>query len=543
MRFGDTPLDEAEGAILAHSWRAPGKSLNKGRVLSAEDVATLRQAGVTSVIAARLEDGDVPEDEAAARLAQALAGSGLSVGAAFTGRVNLFAATAGIVELAPERIDALNLVDEAITVATLPAHATVTEKQMVATIKIIPFAAPRAALERCLALAGNRPALRVAPLRAMKAGLVQTMVAGTKPSVLDKTVNVTRKRLEDLGSTLIVERRCRHDAAEVAAELEKLKVAGCELLLVAGASAIVDRRDVVPAGIERAGGTIRHFGMPVDPGNLLLFADMDEKPVIGLPGCARSPKFNGLDQVLQRLLAGLPIGPEQIMRMGVGGLLAEIPSRPLPRAETQAPPSAPRVVALLLAAGMSRRMGGPNKLLQDVGGEAMVGRSLKAVLASSVDEVIVVLGHNGAQVRQTVEAAAAGDRRVRFADNPNFADGLSTSLQAGLAALPDKADAVLVCLADMPAVGARQIDRLLAAFNPVEQRAICVPTFKGKRGNPILWARRFVPEMQKLAGDVGARHLIGENAETVCEVEMGDAAVLTDLDTPEALRDYLAAPP
>ena len=541
MIFGDTPLSDAEGAILAHSWRAPGKSLNKGRVLSADDFATLRAAGVASVVAARLEPDDVPEDEAAARLAAALAGSGLSVGAAFTGRVNLFADHAGVLELAPERIDALNLVDESITVATLPAHATVTEKQMVATIKIIPFATSRAALEQCLAVAGNAPPLRVAQLRAMKAGLVQTMVASTKPSVLDKTVRVTRQRLEALGSTLIAERRCRHDAAEVAAELENLKAEGCELLLVAGASAIVDRRDVVPAGIEGAGGTIHHFGMPVDPGNLLLFASIGEQPVIGLPGCARSPKFNGLDQVLQRLLAGLPIGPEQIMRMGVGGLLAEIPSRPLPRDETALPQTAPAVAALLLAAGMSRRMGGPNKLLQDIGGEAMVVRTLQAVRQAAVDDIVVVLGHNGAEIRAAIEKAAGDDKRLRFVDNPNFAEGLSTSLQAGLTALPDKADAVLVCLADMPAVSAAQIGRLIAAFNPVEQRAICVPTYKGKRGNPILWARRFVPEMRKLAGDVGARHLIGENAETVCEVEMGDAAVLTDLDTPEALRDYLGA--
>lgn len=538
MIFGDTPLSEAEGAILAHSWRAPGKSLNKGRVLSAEDVAVLRQAGIATVIAARLEPDDVPEDEAAARLAGALAGPGLSPGAAFTGRVNLIAETAGVVELAPERIDALNLIHESITVATLPAHATVTARQMVATIKIIPFAAPRQALERCLDLAGAGSLMRIAPLRAMKAGLVQTMVGGTKDSVLDKTVRVTRKRLEDLGSSLVAERRCRHDAAEVAAALGRLQAEGCELLLVAGASAIVDRRDVVPAGIVQAGGVIAHFGMPVDPGNLLLFASIGERPVIGLPGCARSPKFNGLDQVLQRVLAGLPVGPAQIMRMGVGGLLAEIPSRPLPREETQSAPTAPRVAAVVLAAGMSRRMGGPNKLLQDVGGENMVVRSLRSVQRAAVDQIVVVLGHGAADVQASVVAALGEQAGIRFATNPDYAEGLSTSLQTGLAALGDDCDAVLVCLADMPEVGSSQIDRLIAAFNPVESRAICVPTFQGKRGNPILWARRFVPEMRKLAGDVGARHLIGENAETVCEVEMGDAAVLTDLDTPEALRAY-----
>jgi molybdenum cofactor cytidylyltransferase len=100
-------------------------------------------------------------------------------------------------------------------------------------------------------------------------------------------------------------------------------------------------------------------------------------------------------------------------------------------------------------------------------------------------------------------------------------------------------DGAIVCLGDMPAVSAGSIDRLIAAYDPVEGRSICVPTYNGKRGNPVLWDRRYFAEMAGIAGDVGARHLIGAHDEAVCEVAMGDSGVLIDLDTPEALAAHL----
>ena len=100
----------------------------------------------------------------------------------------------------------------------------------------------------------------------------------------------------------------------------------------------------------------------------------------------------------------------------------------------------------------------------------------------------------------------------------------------------------LVCLADMPRVGPEVLDRLISALNPLEGRAICVPTWEGKRGNPVLWARRFIPEMVGLAGDVGARHLIGQYGELVAEVPMPDDGVLLDIDTPEALAHLRRRP-
>lgn len=544
MRFGDTPIDEATGAILGHSWRSGGINFSKGRRLSADDVGKLKAAGVSTVVAARLDADDVHEDEAAATVAKALAGEGIEVTAPFTGRCNHFARGSGLAVVDHARIDALNELDESVTVATLPPFARVEPRQMVATVKIIPYGAPKSAVARAVEVAhsANRPLISVAPFRAMRAGLVQTRLPGTRDKVLDKALGTTTKRLTSLSSTLNGERRVAHDAASIAAALKELKAEGCDLFLIAGASAIVDRDDVVPLGIAEAGGTVHHFGMPVDPGNLLLTAELDGKPVLGLPGCAKSPKYNGFDMVLERLAAGLTVGRAEIVRMGAGGLLAEIASRPQPRddepSEGEGPQQAPRVAVLVLAAGRSTRMGGPNKMLADANGAPLVVHAVKAALESQAIEIVVVLGHMADQVRAGIENAIPGRSRLRFVTNPDFVDGLSTSVRTGIDALSSNVDAAIVQLGDMPGVGAGLLNRLIAAFSPVEGRAICVPTVGGKRGNPVLWARRFFPEMATLSGDSGAKHLIGEHADLVCEVEMTGEAAITDIDTPEALKAW-----
>jgi molybdenum cofactor cytidylyltransferase len=269
--------------------------------------------------------------------------------------------------------------------------------------------------------------------------------------------------------------------------------------------------------------------MPVDPGNLLLLAKAGATPVIGLPGCARSPKVNGFDWVLQRLCADVPVTPGDIMAMGVGGLLKEIPTRPQPRdVAAPRPQAAPKVAALVLAAGRSTRMGETNKLLMDLHGQPMIARTVAAVAASAVQAIVVVTGHDAEAIKTALQGA-----RVTFAHNPRYADGMATSLKAGLGALPSNADAVLICLGDMPAVSASAIGKLIAAFNPTEGRSIVVPTFGGKRGNPVLFARAFVDEMRATEGDAGARALLSQHADAVYEVET-DAGVLADADTPAA---------
>jgi len=544
VKFGPVAVQEAEGCILAHGLRLADGTLKKGRVLDAGDVARLRAGGHASVIAATLEAGDVPEDEAAERLARALSGPGARVAAPFTGRCNVFATVHGLLTLDAARIDAVNRVHEALTVATLAAPLAVDARQMLATVKVIPFAAPRDALEAAEAVArgsGEGAAVAVTAFRARRAALVQTRLAGTREQVLDKTTKVLAARLARLGAGLEREWRCAHEAAAVAAAVGEALASGHELVLVAGASAIVDRRDVVPAGIEAAGGRVVHFGMPVDPGNLLLVARHGETPVLGLPGCARSPKFNGLDQVLERLAAGLPVTQEGIMGMGVGGLLKEIPERPQPRGEARPGPRAPRIAAVVLAAGQSRRMGEVNKLLAEVDGEPMVRATVAQVAAAGVDRVLVVTGHEAERVRAALPQRVAGCA-LEWVHNPDYAEGLSTSLARGVAALGEDVDAALVCLADMPRVRARDVERLVAAYDPAEGRAICVPTWRGKRGNPVLWDRRFFAEMVGVRGDVGARHLIGEHQDAVCEVAMEHDGVLLDVDSPQALEALVATP-
>ena len=539
MRFGEVPVAEAEGAILVHSLRFGKTALRKGRILSAADLAEIAGAGIDEITVVRLEPGDVREDAAADRIAAAVAGDNIAPAAAFTGRANLFAAVRGVLVVDRERLDRLNLVDEGVTLGTLPPYAVVEPRKMVATVKIIPFAVPAAAVEAAAAAAAGEPLLRIAAFVPRTVGLIQTRLPGLKESVLDKTREVTEARLAALGCRLALEQRCAHRVAALAPHIAAAMAQGIDILLIHGASAIADRRDVIPAAIAAAGGTVEHFGMPVDPGNLLLLARFAGKPVLGLPGCARSPKVNGFDWVLERLVAGIELRPADIMRMGAGGLLAEIPSRPLPRAAASPAPEAaatalkpmpgPRIAALLLAAGKSSRMG-TNKMLEPIDGRPMVARTAQRLLASRARPIVAVLGNMADRVD-----AALGKLPVERVRNPAFADGLSTSLKRGLAALPAEIDGVLVCLGDMPQIAGRDLDRLIAAFNPLEGRAIVVPTRHGKRGNPVLWARRFFGEMAELAGDVGARHLIGEHAELVAEVEMDNDSVLIDIDTPEAL--------
>jgi molybdenum cofactor cytidylyltransferase len=546
MIFGPTPLEEAKGAILAHSLRLPGRVLKKGTVLDDEAVAALREAGRREVITARLEAGDVPENEAAERLATTLTAPLVARSRAATGRVNLLAETAGLLVLDAKRIDAINAVDESLTVATLPNHTPVTPREMVATIKVIPFAVPGPVLgvAEAVARGGRGPVFAIHPFRPLKVGLVLTELPGIKESVMEGAVEATAARVEALCGTMLPVERVRHEEAPVAEALSRLKRAGAQVLLVAGASAVVDRRDVGPGAIVRAGGRIEHFGMPVDPGNLLCLGSIGEIPAMVLPGCARSPKLNGFDWVLQRIFAGVPVLPGDVMAMGVGGLLKEIEVRPLPREQAPrvAPPAlAPRrarsVAAIVLAAGRSRRMAPLNKLLvADAQGTPMVARVVDNVLASHARPIIVVTGHE----RDRVEEALAG-RPVIFAHADDYAEGLSASLKAGIAALPKDAEGVLVCLGDMPLVAGPMLDRLIAAFDPEEGRAIVMPTFRGKQGNPMLWAREFIPEIMTITGDVGARHLVGKHGDRMVEVEMADDAVLRDFDTTEALKGLVAA--
>ncbi len=531
MKFGPLPLADAEGAILAHSLVGASGPIRKGVRLTAEHLRALAAAGMTEVAVARLEVGDVHEDEAARRIAAALASPSIGAEPAATGRSNLHAAATGLLLIDRDAVDAMNRVDAAITIATLAPYSVVSDGRMVATVKIIPYAVREESVRRVESLARAGRSLDIASFRPLRVGLVATKLPSLKPATMDKTRRVLDERLAKAGSAVMSEIRLPHDAAAIGEALRRQKADGADLLIVFGASAVVDAGDVVPEGIVAAGGRVAHVGMPVDPGNLLVLGDLDGVPVVGAPGCARSPRENGFDWVLNRLLAGLAVGSGDISGFGVGGLMMDIASRPHPRHA-----GGPKVAAVVLAAGEARRMGGPNKLLATIAGRPLVRIAAEAALASRAAMVVVVTGHRAADV-----ATALDDLEVIQVHNPAYATGLASSLRTGIEALPPDIDATAILLADMPGVTAATVDRLIDAYH-TEARPIVVPTFDGRQGNPVLWDRRFFAELAAIAGDTGARGLIAAHADVVARIEMG-AEVATDLDTVEALQAAGAALP
>ena len=312
------PLDEAEGAILGYATTAGALTLRKGTVLNTAHLVSLREAGIGSVLAARLEKGDIGEDEAALRIGRALASDEVEIGNATTGRVNLHARHNGVFSVDVSRINAINAHDARISIATLRDYLRVKAGQMVATVKIIPFAVPETVL-REIDL-DMRPALHVHPFNGARIGLIQSRLPSIRETVLEKSRELMEKRAARNGGTLVCEKRVAHDQAALAAAITETSRT-CDIIVIFSASAVADEADIVPQSIRSSGGEILRIGMPVDPGNLLVLGCHAGKYVVAAPGSARSARENSLDWVLDRLMAGMTLSANDLSRMGVGGLL------------------------------------------------------------------------------------------------------------------------------------------------------------------------------------------------------------------------------
>jgi molybdenum cofactor cytidylyltransferase len=513
VKFGAEPTQLAAGATLAHTLRAGDRVLKKGHVLAAADLDALAAAGHREVVVARLEAGDLDEDAAAAAIANALAGDHVHADDATTGRANLVAGADGLVTIDAARVHAVNARDEAITCATLQPFARVHRGDMLATIKIIPFAVGRDAVAAAAEL--GRGAISVRPWRGVRAGLIATR----GPHDVERIAAVQRQRVAGCGGALVTVRVTDHDTAAVAAAIREL--AELDVILVLGASAVTDSSDVIPAAIRASGGTVVRTGMPVDPGNLLVLGALGDAAVVGVPGCARTPRRSGFDAVLERVCAGIAVTSADVAAMGVGGLHADA-------SHARSDHRGHRVAAIVLAAGRSTRMGA-NKLLAHLDGRPLVRHAVEAALGSSARPVVVVTGNEADAVR----TALAG-LDVRFVHNAEFAAGMSTSLCSGVRALADEPDlaGTLVCLGDMPRVRAAHLDAIAAASSDGQ---IVVPTCERKRGNPVLLPRALFDDVLALRGDVGARELLERHADRIVQLAIDDAAILLDVDTPHAL--------
>ncbi|MCZ2127186.1 MAG: molybdopterin-binding protein [Anaerolineales bacterium] len=336
MKFEPVPLAEAEGKILGHNIAGDDgrRLLRKGRLLTAENLEALKALGRKSVYIAQLEENDIDENAAARRVATAVCGAGLTMPAANFGRANLLASEAGLFRADVERLRQVNE-KHGITLATLANHTPVRAKQMAATIKIIPYALAESVVGEVEALAGSEnPVVWVDAFLPQNVG----MILSGSPSVRQKLTREfipLQERIEKLGSTIsrtdFAALDDESDETILAEILQEQIRAGMKMILLAGETAIMDERDIIPRAIERAGGKVEAVGAPVDPGNLLMLAYIGEAPIVGAPGCARSRKINIVDWVLPRLLTGERLTRKDIIELGHGGLLENAPERGMPR--------------------------------------------------------------------------------------------------------------------------------------------------------------------------------------------------------------------
>lgn len=337
MKFGPIAVDEAAGKILAHNLvgETGHKILSKGHLLTDADLSILRNLNLQNVVVAELESTDLGENEAARRVAMAIAGDGVSVVTPGVGRANLIAETFGPLRINVPALDHLNNIDEGITIATLREHTLVRPGELLTLVKIIPFGVPAARVVDVESVGREAtPVISIRPLRTCSVGLILTGPDNARERLIESFHDPVRQRIEKLNSRLDAMAYVAHNAESIASALHEQYAAGRELILVAGISAIIDREDVVPTALCMAGGSVAHFGAPVDPGSLVMLGYINYVPVVGAPGCIKSLKTNIIDWILPRLLAGERLTRADFVAMGHGGLLDDISERPMPRGES-----------------------------------------------------------------------------------------------------------------------------------------------------------------------------------------------------------------
>jgi molybdenum cofactor cytidylyltransferase len=328
MQLCTLALADTIGHIVCHNLadRMGRKAYPKGHVVRPADLPGLASLGLSEIRVAVLDPDDVHEDNAAQRLAAALAGPNVVPTTAHTGRVNLRSTCAGPLHIDADALLAINELD-GLTVATLPNHTLVRAEQTLATIKVIPFAVPEARLamaeERAAHAAG---VLQVCPLTVQQVGVILVSSPAAEGRIERSLYPAIERRVQALAGTILAWRMVAINEAQIAQALHELEASGAELVIIAGETSIIDIDDVIPEGIRRAGGRIEHYGAPVEPGNLLLLgyleqADKPTLPVLGAPGCVRSRDANIVDLILPRLMAGEQLQRRDIVAMGMGGLL------------------------------------------------------------------------------------------------------------------------------------------------------------------------------------------------------------------------------
>ena len=531
MKFEERAIKDSEGWTLAHSIKCGPKRVSKGTLITNALISELLAASVEKAQVFLLERGDLDENQAAKLAAKSITGSGLRVELAGRGRANIISTQDGLF-MPGDAIDAVNITDDAFSAASLASHTPVRAGQLVATIKLVPYGLPAGKLDN---IRRTKVQLVVKSFQEFSATLLVT-----GETLNERTIASLTSRIERVKGQLKIHPPIPHNKFSVTTALEKAKREGQNLILMLGASAISDERDIFPAALCDAGGDLIKLGMPADPGNLLMLGKLGGQTVIGLPGCARSPALNGFDWVLERFAAQEPLDAQVITKMGTGGLLKEPVGRTIPRSTKAGQPISQEqtiAAAVVLAAGKSSRSQNAHKLLSMLGGKTVVRTTVDILLAVKGLSVLVVTGYRAQEIQESLPA-----KRVSVVHNSNFEQGMGTSLAAGIKKLEGNVKYAFVCLGDMPFVQLSTLEKMLVTAGETKGTVILVPTFHGKRGHPVLWHQSFFTDLKQLRGDAGGKKILRDNFEKIVEVPVDDPGILIDLDTPEMLAQFGVMP-
>ena len=529
---------ESLGSVIAQTYHLPGKTISKGTVVTSEIVDYFKEGDVQNILCAVPDNGDIHEDEAANIISNAIDRSHIYTESASTGRVNFKSRSLCLVRYKRSLIKEVNLVDESIAFSIVEHNQLLAKNDLIATLKIIPFFTKKKYVDQVISILANNELFKTHSLKKKEVSLIQTSFAWQKKSMFKATSTVTKNRLEALDCSLNEEKLIHHDYNMLRSEIRSSIESGIDILLISGASAIIDRSDYIPKAILSEGGEIIQYGLAVDPGNLLLVGKIGKTAIIGMPGCARSPKLNGFDWVLQLLMADIPVNKEELAEMGAGGLLMEIASRPLPRALAKSVNKREKkIMGVILAAGNSTRMGKDNKLLKNIDGSPLIRNIALEITKSDLDSCSIVLGYQSDKVADVIK-----DLNINLILNPLWKEGQASSLKAALNSLTSSYSDLLIMLGDLPGIKSGHINRIIEEHLSSENRRskITIPSFKGEKGNPVIWGKSFFHDLSNLEGDVGGRVLFDQHPAAINLIEMDDPGVVTDTDTPGDFDDFLA---
>ena len=528
MFFGKIKVKDSLNCILAHTITINNKTFKKGTIISDIEKKYFSTNKIKTIVCAKLDKNDIHEDKAANLIIKKFQNNSLAVEKAFTGRANILANKSGLLVINEEKINSFNKISDDITIATLKNNCKVKKGEMIATIKIISFSVKLLFINKIQKLF-LKNALIINPFQNKKCALILTHYNNMNIKLNTITEKRIKERLKNLNCILDTINYCEHDTKDISKNINSNLKNKIEVIMVLGSSAIVDINDKIPEAIKLSKGKIIRFGMPVDPGNLLLLGKIDNTHVIGLPGCARSPSLNGFDWVLERVISDTNINKFDIANMGVGGLLKTLNLRD----KSEKKNKNYNITNLILAAGQSKRMKEINKLLVKINNETLIEKIVKSSLESSANNTVVVLGHESNLLLKYLS-----NKNLTTTINKDYLKGQSSSLQAGLSALPEDCDAAIIILADMPDINFKLINQLIDNYNPDENKSIIIPTYNNKKGNPILLSREFFPDMLSIKGDKGAKDIIKKNKKYIKEIPQNNASVLKDIDTKEDLNKY-----